>query len=435
MFENEEEKLNELRKHLEHVDIPQGELEGAILQGLERAKREKQMRRTKRKRGFWILAISALVLITLVTSIRVSPAIANAVASFPGMEKLVSLIHDDKGFNAAIENDYYQEIAKSQTQNGITLTIDGVVSDHQQMLIFYSIEHDGTKGEVRPQAPRIYGENKKKLPGASMSLNAKPNDYQHSNYSSRLEISFEEPIQEEKFELMMPFENDEEAFEFEIPFEITRKNDSVKTIIVNETVTIEGQKITVSDVNITPLRVAIHIEKDPKNSMRIFNFEDLALQNEKGEEWSSATYGFNSSILSDDEEIIYLQSNYFDQPKRLTLTFSKLQAMPKDEAFITIDTDKKIILNQPHENYFSFQNVLNGRVGLGSNVPEDFHFELFSRFVDHNGKESYIQEWSHNGGKELIMKLPTESYENPLTLPFSFYPRWIEGRVEIDLTE
>jgi len=434
MFEKEEEKLNELRKHLEHVDIPRDELDGVILQGLERAKREKQLRRMKQKRGFWTLAISALILITLVTSIRVSPAFANAVASFPGMEKLVALIQDDIGFNAAIENDYYQEIAKSQTQNGVTMTIDGVVADDQQMLIFYSIAHNHEIGKVRPQAPRIYGENKMKLPGASMSLNTDPNDDQQSNYSSRLEISFEEPIQEEKFELMMTFESDEEVYEFEIPFEITRKNDSVKTIQVNETVTIEGQKITVRDVKISPLRVAIHIEKDPNNKMKIFRIEDLALQNEKGEEWSSATYGFNSSIVSDDEEIIYLQSNYFDQPKELTLTFSKLQAMPKDEAFIKIDTDKKVILNQPNENYFSFQNVLNGRVGLESTVPEDFHFELFGQFVDHNGKESYIQEWS-NGGKELVMKLPTEKYENPLTLPFSYYPRWIEGKVEIDLTE
>ena len=434
MFEKEEEKLNELRKHLEHVDIPRDELDGVILQGLERAKREKQLRRMKQKRGFWTLAISALILITLVTSIRVSPAFANAVASFPGMEKLVALIQDDIGFNAAIENDYYQEIAKSQTQNGVTMTIDGVVADDQQMLIFYSIAHNHEIGKVRPQAPRIYGENKMKLPGASMSLNTDPNDNQQSNYSSRLEISFEEPIQEEKFELMMTFESDEEVYGFEIPFEITRKNDSVKTIQVNETVTIEGQKITVRDVKISPLRVAIHIEKDPNNTMKIFRIEDLALQNEKGEEWSSATYGFNSSIVSDDEEIIYLQSNYFDQPKELTLTFSKLQAMPKDEAFIKIDTDKKVILNQPNENYFSFQNVLNGRVGLESTVPEDFHFELFGQFVDHNGKESYIQEWS-NGGKELVMKLPTEKYENPLTLPFSYYPRWIEGKVEIDLTE
>jgi len=436
MYEKEEEKLEELRKHLDHITIPT-ELDGAILQGFERAKLEQVKIKKRRIRKYSILVVAALLLITLATSIRVSPAFANAVGSLPGMERIVSLIQFDKGFTAAVENNYYQEIGISQSQKDATLTIDGVVADEERMLIFYTTKNLEGSGEMRAQRIWMYGEAGKELPIGGISYgNDNKSESDSSLYHGTIDMSFQEKLKESKFEIKMSFEDDHEKYDFNLKFEIEPAKDSGKTIHVNKTVSIEGQKITVKEITITPLRVAIHIQKDPANTMKIFEIKDLALKNEKGELWTSTKNGLLASHLSEDEQILYLESNYFDQFKKLTLTMSKVQAMPKEESYILVDTKNKKILKQPSENYFSSIDVVdqNQQLVLQSTVPEVFQYELFTTYIDATGKEFHINMWSGDS-REKMLKLPEATYTNPLKLPFSYYPRWIEEEVEIELEQ
>ena len=159
---------------------------------------------------------------------------------------------------------------------------------------------------------------------------------------------------------------------------------------LNETVLIEGQKIIIKQIEISPLKVAIHVSVDPANKKEIFGFEDLRLVDEKGETWTSINNGITKSGARNDEvNIYYLQSNYFDEPKELYLQFNKLMAMDKDEAFLLIDTDNKQILQQPDDKRFSDLSV-NGRfIDLELLGEEDFHHHPFSAIIDANGKEIY----------------------------------------------
>jgi hypothetical protein len=155
---------------------------------------------------------------------------------------------------------------------------------------------------------------------------------------------------------------------------------------------------------------------------------------EQGEHWTSTKNGLLASHISENEQILYMESNYFDQPKKLTLTMSKLQAMPKEESYILVDTKNKKILKQPSENYFSSIDVVdqNQQLVLKSTVPESFQYELFTMYIDKTGKEFHINMWSSGSGEKML-KLPDELYTGPLKMPFSYYPRWIEENVEIEL--
>ncbi len=139
MYEKEEVKLNEMKERLDKIHLPLDEADDAIRQGFDRAKRDKVKSRKKRNR-IWSLVVAALLFVTFVTSIRVSPAFANAVASIPGMEKFVDLIQFDKGLEAIFKNDYYQKVDAVQTKNGLTLTIDGVILDETGMNIYYTMK-------------------------------------------------------------------------------------------------------------------------------------------------------------------------------------------------------------------------------------------------------------------------------------------------------
>jgi len=299
----------------------------------------------------------------------------------------------------------------------------------------YTIKNLEGSGEMRAQRISLHGEEGKKLPLGSTSYGNESNSESDPNvYHGTIDMSFQEKLNETQFEINMYFEDDHNKYDFYLEFEIAPAKDSGKTIHVNKTVSIEGQKITVKEIKITPLRVAIHIKKDPANSMKIFEIKDLALKNEKGELWTSTKNGLLASHISENEQILFMESNYFDQPKELFLTMSKLQAMPKEESYILVDTKNKKILKQPSENYFSSINVVDQdqRLVFKSKVPEDFQYELFTMYIDATGKEFYINEWSGGIGEKMF-KLPEESYTGPLKMPFSYFPRWIEEKVEIEL--
>jgi hypothetical protein len=111
MFDREEEKLKEFGQSLDKTSISEDELDAAIMKGFLQAK-EGGVRKRRSIKWAFSAALVAIILLTFVTTIRVSPAFAAYVSNIPGMEKIVEIISNDKGMMMAIENDYYQEIGE-----------------------------------------------------------------------------------------------------------------------------------------------------------------------------------------------------------------------------------------------------------------------------------------------------------------------------------
>ena len=88
MFEKEEKKLAIYRKKIEEIQVDQEMLNDAIQKGVQIGEKETRNRKSKRKKFFYSFAAVAILVISFVSTIRISPAFANAVASLPGMEEL-----------------------------------------------------------------------------------------------------------------------------------------------------------------------------------------------------------------------------------------------------------------------------------------------------------------------------------------------------------
>ena len=206
---------------------------------------------------------------------------------------------------------------------------------------------------------------------------------------------------------------------------------------INKTVSIEGQKITIKQIEVSPIKVGVHIRVDPSNTKEIFGFEDLRLVDDKGAIWSSITNGLTASGTKGYETVYYLQSNYFEQPQGLTLKFNKLQAMDKNEAYVVIDTDKGIILEQPTDQRFTVKKTTRSLIELYLQGEKEFHHDPFNSFFDTEGKEirSMGGGFSRDSDEriELSVRLPDEPYVNPIKLPLYGYPQWIEGKAEIKI--
>jgi len=132
---------------------------------------------------------------------------------------------------------------------------------------------------------------------------------------------------------------------------------------MNQTVTIEDQKVTFKKIEIRPLSASLHVQYDAGNTMELFAFEDLKLVDEKGEPWSIYQNGLVGSEVSATEDIIYLESSYFEEPKELYLEFSKIRAMKKADLEVIVDPETNTVLKSYYAEICArFKNKRNCRI-------------------------------------------------------------------------
>ncbi|MBE1556484.1 DUF5643 domain-containing protein [Sporosarcina limicola] len=441
MFRDEEEKLEKWKDEIEKKEVPDIRLEQAIKDGFGRAKNvQSKNKRRYYKRSVWSVVVAAILLLTFVTSIRVSPAFASMIASLPGMEKIVDLIQDDKGISSVVANEYYQELNNSSEIDGVTFTLLGAIADEQEMTIFYSIAN--TEGEERFRLASLDvldGEGNRvardtsTIPGSDFT--SKGNNIEQT---ARTNLKFEKGVTVNEFVLKVTLQADKRSIDYEIPFTLAKEKMPTIRYPINETVSIEGQNITIKQIEISPIKVNVHIGLDPANTKKIFRFEDLRLVDDKGETWAIITNGIASSGSLDDDEVIYhLESNYFEQVDGLSLVFNKLMALDKVEAHLLIDTDKRVILEQPADQRYSVLQMKKGYFEFLLKAEKGYHTGPFNSFIDAEGKEINFTSGGFSRSEdetvEITASFPYESFVNPIKLPLYGYPQWIEGDVKIKI--
>lgn len=436
MYEKEEAKLHDMQKGLEKLPIPDVALDQAIQQGMQIAQSSKRRKKRSLKRVAWTISIAALLFITLVASIRVSPAFAKTVASIPGLEHLVDLIQYDKGIQAIVENEYYETVGVSQTIDNITVTIDGVIVDESGMVIFYTTESptklsSGDYGEIE-----IF-HNGKSLVGSTEYSNP---DHENKKYRTD-EITFTFAEQQKyiskEFELKINLRNEQKT-SFIIPFTLKKDIQKGKVFTINKEIIMDGQKMTIEDITLYPLRVAVNIAFDQRNKMRILNFEDIRIEDEHGEVWSSIRNGISSFGGNDDHQrTFFLQSNFFKQPKNLFLKFDKVQALPKEDAYIVVDLNREKVLKSPYQDKVKITDVSKLLIQAEmKGKHEDLPYQLFSGLEDASGRELDTDSWSRwsdNDSTHWQVGLEPQKIVNPVKVYFNAYPNYLKGNTSIQI--
>ena len=323
-----------------------------------------------------------------------------------------------------------------QEKNGLTFTVDGAIADEESMVLFYSLESSEKQKELTIEEVHLERVDGKKLDFGSYSGGRDFISQEgESSFNDIFEYHFQTPLKERSFRLRVKVKKEQQTEEYLLHFELKKDIQKKKTIKLDKTVTIEGQKITLEKAEIYPLRVAVHVKMDPSNTKKLLEFEDIRLVDENGETWNKIANGVTASRISDDEAIIYLQSNYFNEPKELYLILNKIQAVDKEDANIVIDTQKKQILKQPDGNLLTDLIVEGTHVGFKIPAKDEFNYHLISGAKDRNGNEIESPEtsMSHYDGKmEIGIHMPGLTAEmSPISLELSFYPSWIEGEGKI----
>ncbi|WP_342505947.1 DUF4179 domain-containing protein [Sporosarcina sp. FSL K6-2383] len=440
MFKDEEEKLEKWKEEIEKVGVLETELEGAIRQGLQRAQHAKRVKkRPVVKRGVWTAVVAVILLLALVTSVRVSTTFAGAVASLPGMEGLVELIRYDKGIAAAIDNDDFQRLHLSAEKDGVTLTLEGVIADEKEMVLFYTV-----KGEKSDEilfmngTPELINNNGKNVAVdvlAGVTLDERKSTERAAYQSVRIDNAIDETM----FTLKAKMESKFRSIDYEIPFSLEKKRKPAEKYPIHQTVVIEGQEITFQYVEMATLRVGIHFQINPSNTKEILSFDDFKLVDNKGKKWTSINEnGIGYGIRSEGEnQVMYLPINYFNQPKELYMEFTKLQALDKDETHVLVDMDKQIILEQPSDGRFKEVGIMGNHLRFLFESGTELHTSVFSGEVEIVESGEIIDPVT-NGMRvlderhlETSVELPPGTIKGVMKLDIASYPQWIREDVRI----
>jgi hypothetical protein len=439
LHNREEERLQNFKNRLAEAELPAGKIDQAIKEGIHKAKR------SKKSSYLWRGAIvAALILLTVfISSLRVSEAFAAYVSSFPGIDKIVEMVRQDKGLMSIIENDYVQEVDNSDTHQGIKVTLHSFIADDEQLVLFYSVETEkGSFDNLQIERIAVETADGQEVPYNHLSiagLDMEETNMYESDYGLR------DPLEDEKYSLIMEMRSGEETLpeEWNIPFKIDRKKvGKTKYKSINKEYLVEGQKVVVKQMEISPTRIGVTFNFPDENSKRIFDIEDIRLVDEKGEIWSRISNGL---VASGDfqEKTYYLQSNYFEKPKELNLFFNTIRALDKDKLQVRVDTNDLKILQAPDEKLakVEYEEDFDSSGGLLFSWDQAYeqanHINPINSYKNAEGEEQALHSQYHEGaGSDGVPRFgfPYDRAENPgglISFELQDYPSWIKGEVKI----
>ena len=99
------------------------------------AKRAKA--RAARRRFGVSLGSLAAVAAAFVIVVNAMPTFALACGNIPILRELAAAVAFSPSLSEAVRHDYVQYVGKSQTVNGVTVTLETVIADQQQLIGFY----------------------------------------------------------------------------------------------------------------------------------------------------------------------------------------------------------------------------------------------------------------------------------------------------------
>ncbi|MGM7684242.1 DUF4179 domain-containing protein [Cytobacillus sp. Hm23] len=430
-FDKEEAALYDIKDKYDHLSIPEG-LDQSIRNGMNKATKSRRINRRMR-----LTFISACILIlSFVTTVRVSPAFANYMSTIPGLAKIIELIQFDQSLQVAVENEFIQHIGASKEQNGVTFTIDSVIVDESKMVMFYTMENVDDYNYLHPLPDLLTSEGKDYLTSSSSSnLTNKQNE---NSISGRFEFNFHEAVPTEGFILQLIVEAGDDLsnmselpHEYSIPFQVnTELFENMKELYeINKTVEVEGQKITFETLEVYPIQLKLQVTYDKNNTMKIFELEDLRIVDENGDEVTSISHGVTGSNITEYGESFHLESNYFKKPKELYIEFTAIRALDKNLLDLQVDVKNRKIVKAPDDRIYIEPSYNNKKEQLVISFDKD---DLYSgelrvnwEFVDRDGTKykPLSNGYSMDEDKEsLVLEIPNENYNNPLVFTISDYP-------------
>ncbi|WP_427107842.1 DUF4179 domain-containing protein [Lysinibacillus xylanilyticus] len=409
------------------IDVPKEKLQQVRMDMFRKVQREK---RTK-KRTFSV-AIVFLLCLSFLFSIRVSPTIASYVAKIPGFQQIVSAVARDKGIQDIIDNEYYEEINVTQSKNGLSLTLQGVIADQTGLVFFYDANASFDILKLNLEEVQLF-QGDERIEGAGGGGDGITKNKTH--ISSSVEYDFLEPFDytSKDFKAVFHFnDKDKGNIEITVPFTLQNEIAKEKIFTANQTVNVGGQKFTITQIRRSPLEMALDIEVDEANTMEILSFDDIAVVMQDGELRKSKRHPLSKN-KREGKFTLYLESNYFHDPESLKIIIGAVHAVPKGEDFIEVDFGTKEVLTKP--DYFDWDiSVTKQDVSVAINNRAKSRFLLLTDAVKEDG--TWLKFKNATVSQEEQYEIETtqfEDYDGKAKIYINYFYNPIGENIELNI--
>ena len=407
-----EKRLEEYEQLLKELEQTVPELESS----LDRAVRRKK-HKTYIYRPLASLAASFVLFIFLV---NVSVTVAQACSKIPILKELAEAVTFSKSLSDAVEHAYVQEINLTQSNEEVSVSIEYLIVDQKQINIFYKLDssiHNFIYGE--PEL--LNAQNGEKLP-CSVYWN-RGND-ETSGKLQQITADFGDTDVPNGIKLQLSImhypnmeiedrESDSEIFEIEEvigEFEFTLSfdptfTDAGKQIPVNQTVILDEQKITVTNIEIYPSHIRINVEDNPSNTAWLTGL-DYQLLIDDSKAFDPIMGGISATGAIDSPAMVSFRtdSSYFYDADQLTLRITGASWLEKDreKAYVNLETGE--VHNLPEDITLYEIAEKEGNPWVSIQVPfikeDHYHQVLLQTFYDKKGNEYTSSRFGTDGALE-----------------------------------
>lgn len=341
---NRREEYLALCAALEHTPPA---LEDTVSRAVARRAGERKKRRRIFGMSLGSLASCAAAFVLLV---NLSVPFAKACGSVPVLRELAKAVAWSPSLAAAVEQEYVQPIGQSQTKNGVTAAMEYVIVDQKRVNLFFTLKGEGYEAlsadltDLAPDRPcSIQGADFRQPPGTLLCAVL---DYADADVPGEMDVTFSVTgwNPEEDDGDALPEEPAEKAlavFTFHLTFNPYYTAQG-KTVAVNRTFSMDGQRLTVTKAEIYPTHLRLHVVGDEENTAWLQRLS-CSLESKSGKTYDTVAGGIVStgSAENPNEKIFYLESPYFSDSDGLTLQVTGAEWLDKDQERVRVDLRRR----------------------------------------------------------------------------------------------
>ncbi|MBE6954280.1 MAG: DUF4179 domain-containing protein [Ruminococcaceae bacterium] len=387
---------------------------------LDRAYKKKRKRTTKMiARPLTALAACFALFVVLV---NFSAPVAYACSQIPVLRELADAVTFSRSLSDAVENQYVQPMELTQTENDITARVEYLIVDQKQVNIFFRLDSDvytqlladpdvnknnenigfciinndfhAENGKLRSISVDFTEGNVPDTLQFILHVYSDNTDYSQAP-SDQLSADYEADFSSDRPNYLANFEF---TLEFDPAFTATGK-----VFPVNETVILDGQAITITNVEVYPTHMRVEVGESPDNTAWLKGLA-FYIETDLGMKFEPVSNGIVSTGTADSPSMVSYRadSTYFYEAKHLKLVITGAQWLRKDmeKTYLNLLTGEHGEL--PEGAAFDSAErqgsgwVVTFRAALQEDGPM---YQLFRQtFYDADGNEYEINQWSHTYG-------------------------------------
>lgn len=403
-------------------------------------------RRTYRKKRHLRQAAGvAAVFVIFVLLVNFYAPVAYACSQVPLLRELAAAVTFSKSLSDAVENAYAQPMDLSQTDNAITAEIAYLIVDQKQVNVFYRLDSKKYEelfadpevldvDDTRPASSNYFSDRFDYENGELRCLTI---DFANSNVPDCLKVKLNVYSNTITDPLLAPSHVNSDypdyapvttpdylaVFEFLLEFdpEFTATG---KVFPVNQTVMLDGQSITISDIEVYPSHMRVNIKEGMDNTAWL-KYLDFYIEADNGMKFDPVSSGIIATGTDASPSMVSYRadSTYFYDANHLKLVITGAQWLRKDpeRTYINLSTGETGPLPEG-TSLESARKVADGwvvrfRIAFGEN--DSIMNPFGSQYYDADGNE-YANNYcfSELGEVDAAGKISYHYIE----LPLDHYP-------------